>query len=177
MPAFSHEELEVKRHFLAIAREHLSKSNVAKDEDESLAYELSAALLYMNVADYLAEYLLANITDYAETAVGEYYHGVITIRKTTIKDMNIGNCIKGLKKFEFPRREDILALLNSINESRNKVAHKILKVKAAQLNEIDEAVRTLKDKTEELILIVDQIQLGMPPKNLYDTLSKQGPNK
>lgn len=167
---FSHDSLDVKRHFLSIAREHLDKSNAEKSDDLSLAYELSAALLYMNVADYLAEYLVKGIVRLSEQAVGEYYHGTISVRQKRLDDLNIGKCIKILKEYDFPRREDILQKLDLVNKARNKVAHQILKISANELAVIDQAVRDLRDSSEELINIIDQVQLGMPPKNLYDSL-------
>ena len=165
---FSHESLEVKQRFLELARNYHEKSRVEEDGEISLAYELSAALLYMNVADYLAEYLVDGIAMLTQTGTNNYYHGVIAIRPRTRNYLNIGESIKELKKFDFPQREDILKMLNEVNSARNQVAHQILKVKVEDLDKIDKAVSDLADKTEELVVLVDQIQLGMPPKNMLD---------
>lgn len=168
---FSHESLEVKKRFLELARKYHEKSS-KEDEEVSLAFELSAALLYMNVADYLAQYLAYGVSTLAKEAIGHYYHGVISFKTEVFKDITIGESIKQLERFEFPRKADVMKVLKDANISRNKVAHTILKVKPEELPVIDEAVRKLKDDTENLIKLVDQIQLGMPPKTIWETMQE-----
>ena len=167
---FSHTELEVKRHFLQLAREHHARSGREKDTEAELAFELSAALLYMNVADYLAEYLVKGIFHLSQAAVSGYYFGAISVKPSKREQYNIGESMKYLERYDFPRKEDIYAKLSEVNKARNTIAHQILKTKAEDLGNIDKAVVDLAQSTEELINIIDEIQLGMPPKNMGDEL-------
>lgn len=175
---FSHESLEIKRQFLSLARNYHEKSR-AEDQDAelSLAYELAAALLYMNVADYLAEYLAKGIFELARSGISYFFHGQVTIRPVNIKGLNIGESIKLLKKYSFAQREEILLNLDKVNKARVQVAHQILKVKAEELDKIDQAVTDLAKHSEELVDIIDQIQMGMPPRNMLDILGGQPANE
>lgn len=170
---FSHESLELKRQFIALARNYHEKSRAeSKDAEASLAYEFAAALLYMNVADYLAEYLARGIFETARDAVAHFYHGSVTVRQKKIVGFNIGESINELKKYDFPRREEILQVLARVNDARKQVAHQILKTKAEDMGKIDQAVSDLAVETEKLVNLIDQIQLGMPPRNMLDMLPK-----
>ena len=173
---FSHEELEVKRRFLEIARDfHEKSTNEKTNKNDQIAFELASALIYMNVADYLAEYLFKNIHLLAQEAVSRYYFGSITFSGGRKKPYNIGESISQLKKYEFPRKKDILVKLDEVKRSRNLVAHEMLKTKASDLLQIDQAVGELAEYTEELINLIDEIQMGMPPKNLLELVTNQNP--
>ena len=162
---FAHEELPLKQHFIDLAREFNNKSH-------TLENELAAALLYMNVADYLAEYLVIGLSEMSKEAMNRYYLGMVSIIPQQRDSFNIGNAIYALKGFDFPKKTDIMQELNSINTARKKIAHQILKTKSASLPEIDEAVKELIDHTEALVVLVDDITPGMPPTNLLQKLQE-----
>jgi hypothetical protein len=158
---FAHEDLELKQHFLNLAREFKSK-------EDSLEHELACALLYMNLADYLAEYLVVGLTDMSKEAMGKNYLGMVTLRSPKRDSFNIGDSMKHLERFDFPRKADVLEELNKINSARKKIAHQILKTSRLELEDIDKAVHELAVHTEELVIIVDEISVGLPPTNLLD---------
>jgi hypothetical protein len=168
--AFSHENIELKQQLLQLARDSYAKT-------DSVENELAAALLYMNLADYLAEYLVFSLQELAKEAMSKYYLGIVTMKPAKIDaGFNIRHSLKQIKLFSFPQREEILFELSEINKARNKIAHEMFKVEGERVAEIDEAVKTLVLHTEELVNIVDEISVGLPPANLQDKMlgSKTG---
>lgn len=160
--AFAHDDLEIKQHFVKTARDFYENMG------DSLEKELAAALLYMNVADYLAEYLVVGLTDMAKEAVSRYYLGIVSMQTPPREKLNIGNSIFHLKNYDFPKKIEILDELNAINDARKKIAHQILKTQAQKLPEIDEAVKSLVNHTEALVVLVDEVSMGLPPRTLMD---------
>lgn len=164
---FSHDDLELKRHLLNLAREY-------KGKQDSLEHELAGALLYMNVADYLAEYLVVGITELSRRAVSQYYFGVISMQADQRQrdGFNIGQSIYYLKQYDFPRKTDIINELEAVNANRKKIAHEMFKVGSQRLNEIDQAVHELEVHTEALVDLVDEISPGMPPMDLRTKIAQ-----
>lgn len=158
---FAHEDLEIKQNFLKLAQEFHQKAS-------NLENELSAALLYMNVADYLAEYLVTGLNDLVKEAVGKYYLGVISVKPHKRQGLNIGESLRQLKTYEFPQKTAIIEELTEINKARNQIAHQILKTKGQDLPKIDDAATSLADHTEKLVVLVDEISLGLPPQTMVD---------
>lgn len=170
---FSHgneEELTVKRELLALAQRNLERSYQEKDKDLAIALELSSALIYMNVADYLAEYLAKGVSNLARISVGKYYFGQIAIKSLPQKGITIGDSIAQLKKYSFPKKEELIPLLEELNKRRKTVAHELLKTKPKELINVDKVIDELAEKTHELVNIVDEIQPGMPPRNMGEVL-------
>ena len=176
--AFSHgsdQELSIKREFLALARRNLARSTqVEEDNDVSAALELSAALIYMNVADYLAEYIARGVAHLIKEASGKYYFGQIGIKPLQKKSMTIEQSITFLERHFFPNKEEIMPLLEEVRDKRNKLAHEILKTDPKNYNVFDNLIPDLATVTESLVEKVDEIQTGMPPKNLTDLLNSVG---
>ena len=162
---FSHQDLELKQHFLGLARQFIS-------EEGSLQSELAAALLYMNVADYMAEYLASGLAELSQNAVSKFYFGAISTRAPKRDSFNIGESMKYLERFSFANKSEILAELKAVNDCRKKIAHEILKTPVDQLDNIDQAVRDLADHTEKLVELVDEISPGMPPANLLSATNQ-----
>lgn len=170
---FVHDHLPEKKILLDLAREFSDKGKNEKDQKLSVAYTLSSALLYMNHADYLAQFIAEGVTSIADDAVSSYFYGAITVNKKDFKDINIKQSMDRIKGYEFNRKKDVMTALGKINESRNTIAHSIIKTNPKDIPKVDEAVENLTLQTEELILIIDQIQPGMPPKNLMDFAPEQ----
>jgi hypothetical protein len=164
--AFFHEELELKQQFLNLARDLYAKS-------QTIENELAAALLYMNAADYLAEYLVVGLNQMASEALTKYYLGVVSVKPPQLGRFNIGDSLHQLKRFDFPRKNDILEELNAINAARKTIAHQMLKMSGQQFPQIDEAVASLVEHTEALVVVVDEISPGLPPANMLDKFIQQ----
>jgi hypothetical protein len=165
---FQHKNLQIKRELLNLARKYDSKASKETDGELILAYKLASALLFMNHADYLAQYIALSIRQLADDSIDTYFHGSISVTKELHKDMTIGESQKLLQKYEFSSKKELIDILGHIKSSRNQVAHTILKTDPSEIDKIDKALADLIDYTEKLIVLIDKIQLGMPPKNLMD---------
>jgi len=163
---FTHEDLEMKQEFFKSARNFKDKMG------ESVENEFTTALLYMNLADYLAEYLVVGFNSMLEEAMTKFYLGTVKVRAPKREKLTIGESIHHLQRFDFAGKSEILEKLKAINSSRQTIAHQILKTKPDKLDEIDEAARALVDNTEELVVLVDNLSLGMPPPTLLDKFNE-----
>lgn len=165
---FLHQDLEIKNGLLQLARDFK-----AKDEEDDIAHPLAAALLYANLADYLAANLLCGLREMSEEATREYLNGRIVIRPKRELNQPLEATIRGLKEFEFPSREKVLELLAEIKANRNKLAHEIFKTPSSELETVGDAVAKVGDKTEELIKVINAIYRDMPPSTILDTIEPQ----
>lgn len=163
---FVHFELEVKQKFLEVAREC--------SQDKDVARRLAGALLYANLAEYLAEHLLNGLKDITREATREYFNAVV-VCVADQKSAPLDKVINQLKQFEFPSKPTIIKLLVSIKDCRNKMSHEIVKTPAANLNKIDEAMSKLCEDTERLVNEMDAIYRGLPPKNLKQMFIEKSP--
>jgi hypothetical protein len=161
---FAHDELAVKQSFLNLARKYKEEINGSTEK------ELAAGLIYMNLADYLAEYLVVGFSAMAKEAMTKYYLGQVGMTPPQTEKLNIGTSMKHLERFDFTSKGDILAELTAINDARKKFAHQIFKTKQSDLKGIDEAVSIIIEHTENLVTLVDNISLGLPPRNLYEQI-------
>ncbi len=159
---FSHgsdEDLQIKRNFLEIGKRHYQKSvDKNTEKDAALAYELSSALIYMNVADYLADYLSKGISELIKRAVGRYYFGAITTKSIGEKNLTIGESIRYLKSQTFQNKTEIMKVLEQVERKRNILAHEILKFDKNNRPDIDGAITELAESTEKLVELIDEIQ-------------------
>ena len=169
MIPFAHTDLDVKKSLIGRARQYFAEIN---DGEASLEKQLSAALLYMNIADYLAEYVLLSLAEMSRIAMEKYYLGIVTIKNDRTDKLNLERSMEGLKKFDFPQKDSMMTVLGHIKKARNEIAHKMLKTDRDKLEDIDQAARDLEKYTEELITITDSINAGMPPTNLIDKLEE-----
>lgn len=140
---------------------------------ESVEKEFTTALLYMNLADYLAEYLVVGFNTMLGEAMSKYYLGVVKVRPPKREKLTIGDSIHQLQRFDFAGKADIIEKLQAINAARQKIAHQILKTKPENMDEIDEAARNLVSNTEDLVDLVDNLSLGLPPRTIIDTFSRE----
>lgn len=160
--SFSHDELPIKQEFLKTAQK------LYADSADNYEKALAAALIYMNIADYLAEYLLNRMNQLANEAVSTYYIHAIAYTPQQKDGLNIGESMRGLQAYKFLKKAQIMGLLEVINTSRNIIAHEMVKTRGDRLLVIDEAVQDLVQNTEELIAIVDQVGQTFPPTNLVE---------
>ncbi len=162
---FLHQDLETKNQLLDIARDFRKK-----DIDKDLGSHFASALLYANLADYLAANLLCGLQEMAEEATREYLNGRIVIRQKREMNIPLEKTIKKLKEFEFPSREKILELLADIKKCRNKVAHEIFKTPSNEMEIIGRSIAEICDKTEELVNVVNSIYRDMPPRTIMEAV-------
>jgi len=166
---FKHDELELKQNFAKLAADFYAKNH-------TLENELASAVLYMNLADYLAEYLVVGMTELTKEAVSTYYLGAVSYKPPQSSGFNIEKSIRILERYTFPQSDEIIKELKLVKDARNKVAHEMLKVKKANLGSIDKAVEELHDHTEALVALVDGIEDLMPPNNLKEiAIAKKKP--
>lgn len=163
---FWHDELEIKQKFLELARDFTKNP----DNSESVAHQLAGGLLYANLAEYVASHLLESFKQIARQATTEFYFGVVYLQLPDSSEKPLGGVIAELKSFEFPLKVEIIKLLEDIKTARDKLSHKILKLPASQLDEIDESIRIISVNTEELVNKIDVVYAGMPPKSLKTNL-------
>lgn len=155
----------MKQQFLQSARD------MGKNMSDSVEKEFTTALLYMNLADYLAEYMVVSFNAMLSESMSKYYLGVVKVRPPKRDKLTIGESINQLQRFDFAGKAEIIEKLTAINKARQKIAHQILKTKPENMDEIDEAARDLVSNTEELVELVDTLSLGMPPRTIVDKLN------
>lgn len=165
---FFHEELEVKQRFLEIAREFAQSEDIEK--------ELASALLYSNFSEYLAYHLLESLKQTIFSGSKAFWNGSIYLdARDSSEKLTIGQIATELKSYGFPSKELILPILKRIAKNRNKVMHKMLRLPAEQMGEIDEAIRELVADSEQLINYIDDIYRGLPPSNITESLAGTTP--
>ncbi len=158
---FVHDELEVKQHFLNIAREFAQSSDVEK--------QFAAALLYANLADYLGSHLLESLKLTAQNATRTFLNGTIVVNLRDSSNKPLGKIIEELEQFIFPSKELILPLLKKVKASRDKIMHELLKTPSAQLGDIDQAFTDLIQDAEQLVIHIDDIYRSLPPKTILES--------
>jgi hypothetical protein len=168
---FFHEEIEVKKKFLELAREF-------KNSDE-LEKELASAMLYANMSEYLAYNLIESLKQSIYSGSKAFWNGSIYVNLSGNKDnrMTIGQIAVELRKFGFPSKEIIIPLLDRIAQNRNTIMHKMLRTPAGRLEEIDQSIRELAEDTEELVIAIDDIYRGLPPTNITQVFGGSSSNE
>ncbi len=154
---FSHEDIELKNALVGKARELRSS--------EDLGAQLSSALIYASITEYLAENLLANLRYLVYRSSYVDFAGIIFIdeRKKTNKaqKQTLGDSKNNLGKYSFPDKPDIMAVLEEINKSRNNLFHNLAKVKESELHKIDTDIKCIQNNTEEFIEKVNVLYAGL----------------
>lgn len=168
---FMHNEIEVKKKFLEIAKTYM---NNAGDKDHGLANLLAGSLLYANIADYLAMHLYESLQGSLIKATRRYYLGDLIYKPKKKKgfDYTLGSLIYSIDEFEFENKEEIIQALKEVNEARIPVIHHIAKTPSKDLEKIDLATLKLRDSTEKLIDLIDDLYVNHTPlPELYNIKS------
>lgn len=161
---FFHEELEVKQRFLEIARDFAQSEDIEK--------ELASALLYTNMSEYLAYHLLESLKQTIFSGSKAFWNGTVYLdARDSSEKLTIGQIANELKNYGFPSKELIVPLLQRIAKNRNKVMHRMLRLPADQMGQIDEAIKELVADSEQLINYIDDIYRGLPPSNITEKIS------
>ena len=103
---FIHKNLEIKNELIELARK-------LREGDFKLENALASVVIYSNIAEYLAEHLLENLNYLVKESSYKYFSGFVYIASTysTERNMTLGTYIHELRKFSFPDKENILAIL------------------------------------------------------------------
>lgn len=107
---FTHEELELKNALLSEARE-------LKDK-ERFSERLASAMIYASIVEYLGEHLLVNLRYLVYRTTYTEFAGIIFIdeRKNPGKQ-TLGAITDLLRKYNFPDKEGIVKILQSITKT------------------------------------------------------------
>lgn len=159
---FVHEELEIKQNFLSTAREFAGSNNVEK--------QFAAALLYANLADYLATHLYESIKLACHNASRTYFNGALYSIVRDESDMPLGKVIGGLEGYSFPSKDAILPLLKKIKKNRDNIMHGLVKSPSEKLPKIESAFTDLITDVEQLVVYIDDIYRSLPPKTILDVV-------
>jgi hypothetical protein len=156
---FFHEEIEVKKRFLEIARDFANSSDIEK--------ELASALLYANMSEYLAYHLLESLKQTVFSGSKAFWNGNVYLdARDTSEKLTIGQIAQELKRYGFPSKELIIPLLRRITTNRNKIMHNMLRLPASEMGQIDTAITELVQDSEQLVNSIDDIYRGLPPSNI-----------
>lgn len=164
---FLHQDLEIKNELIEYARKFRQKYY---EEDDDMAPYFASALLFANLADYLAAHLLDGLKQITEEATREYMNGRVVIRRKSEIDVPLEKTTRQLKEYDFPSKDKVLELLAIVRKGRNKIAHEIFKTPGEQLEEIGKALAEVCDKTEELVDVINAIYRDMPPTTIIDSM-------
>lgn len=146
---FIHENLELKKQLLEIAR--------SKRTNEPLA----SALIYASIAEYLAENLLENLRNLVYRASYEQFAGILFVdERADDSKKTMGHIVRELSKYFFSDKDEVIRLLGRIAECRNNLFHNLAKITPADTHGLDEALRVIPESVEELIYKIDVIYAG-----------------
>lgn len=160
---FLHDEIEVKKKFLELARDFASSGEMEK--------ELASVMLYANLSEYLAFHLLESLKQVVFSGSRTFWNGVVYYdSRSSDQKLTIGQIAKELQKYGFPSKELIIPILDRIAVNRNKVMHNMLRLPSSRLLEIDDAVKELVGDSEELVSLIDDIYRGLPPPNITSSI-------
>jgi len=132
--------------------------------------ELAGALLYSNIADYLATNLYDSLVLFSENAIKQFSLGSVSYKiKRKSKDLTLGELLNEIDKFDFEDKNEIVSKLKQINSARIPVVHHIAKTPPEKLISIDDKVQEIAKYTEELINLIDELYINkMPPVSILD---------
>ena len=170
---FYHDNIKQKRAFLELARRYDQLSEAETDIQLKGAYVFASALLFMNHADYLAQWFAYSLQELVDRGIESYYYRSITLERKSRdvqKHITIGESKDIIKRYNFSDKQQMLELLDKISKARNTIAHQMLKMDPTEFEKFDTNFSDLRDGTEDLIKFTDQFKVGMPPKNLGDNL-------
>lgn len=163
---FLHDEIEVKKKFLELARDFSTSKELEK--------ELASVMLYANLSEYLAYHLLESLRQVVFSGSKAFWNGVVYYdSRGASEKMTIGQIAIELKTYGFPSKELIIPKLKRIAENRNKVMHNMLRTPGSQLDQIDEAISQLSSDVEDLVDLIDDIYRGLPPSNITTSVDKK----
>lgn len=175
--AFLHKEIEVKKNLLKLAQDCTSKSS---DTENGIANKLAGALLYANIADYLAMHLNESLESLVDEATKKYYLGDLGFkrRKRGGSEYTLGALIGSLEMYSFENKDEIIQAFKDVNHARIPVIHHIAKTPGKKLGMIDDSTEKLAESTERLIGLIDELYVNqMPRKNLLDFFTANKPDK
>lgn len=164
----SHDNLDLKNELLNLAR------GLSGTQDNKLQNDLAAILIYSNMAEYLAENLLKNLTHFVKEGSYNYFGAILFLENMSNRDkMTLNQLVEIINKFSFPDKDGIVECFKKIGESRNKIFHNFAKTDIENLkNLIKNDFPIIKNNCENLIDKINTVYTGLN-KILNSNLKKQ----
>lgn len=154
-----HQDINIKQELLTMARKAANENG-----EDGLSSRLASVLIYSNIAEYLAQNLLDNLTYYAKMGTYNYYGGIMFVEKISSREKNLtlGSIICEIEKFSFPDKQAIVECFKKISESRNRIFHNFAKSDLDTIVEmVNDDLPSIMAKCEEVINKVDTIYVGL----------------
>jgi uncharacterized protein with HEPN domain len=150
-----HDNQDLKNQLLNYSRELRKK--------QGFENQLAATFIHVSFAEYLANNLVENLRYLMHQGTYNQYAGILFIdERRSRKVRTLGQLIEELRKYSFPDKEEILAILIEIKDLRNNIFHNFA---SADLGELERIIVTdlvsIQDKTEELLKKVNTIYTGL----------------
>ncbi len=156
---FTHENLDIKNELLQLAR-----NARVQGQERKLENDLASVLIYSNIAEYLSENLLENLSHFVQQSTYKDFAGILYLENVCVPDKKrtLNQISEEINKFSFPDKENILACLKKIAESRNRIFHNFAK---SDIETIKKLIQTdlpiIQDECEDLITRINTIYVGL----------------
>lgn len=151
---FTHDEIELKNAFITEARE-LANS-------ERFSGKLASAMIYVSLAEYLAEHLLENLNYLVYRSSYVDYGAILYIDERSISEkQTLGQSTRNLAKYSFPDKSSIIKTLEKITKSRNHLFHNLAKTSFEDWSKLEEDITDISNNVEELIEKINIVTEGL----------------
>ncbi len=151
---FTHDEIELKNAFITEARE-LAKS-------ERFGGKLASAMIYVSLAEYLAEHLLENLNYLVYRSSYIDYGAILYIDERSVSEkQTLGQSTRSLAKYSFPDKADIIKILEKVAKSRNHLFHNLAKTSVAEWSKLEDDINEISKNVEELIEKINVVTEGL----------------
>lgn len=161
--ALDHEHLEIKNNLLGSARAMWASNDFEK--------QLASLIIYASFAEYLAEHLLGSVKYAVENASYAQFGAVLYLNsneKKSNKPLTMYDYINRLESYEFPDKVNIIPLLKSVGQARNKLFHDFARIKPEDADKLDRYVKSIQEGTEELIDRVNMVEATIKALTNYN---------
>lgn len=162
-----HEHLEIKNNLLDSARAMWASNDFEK--------QLASLIIYASFAEYLAEHLLGSIKYAVENASYTQYGAILYLNsndKKSNKPLTMYDYINRLESYEFPDKVNIIPLLKSVGQARNKLFHDFARIKPEDADKLDQYVKSIQEGTEELIDRVNMVESTVKTLTNYSSVAQ-----
>jgi hypothetical protein len=136
-----------------LARTWKNKTNV------SMAESTTSAIIYTNVAEFLALSLLKKI----EQEINKNCPKIKINLQNNKQPTNLDFSIKQLELFSFENKSEILQVLTNIKDQRNKLFHNMLFLYHKNIKP-DSCIKNIQTQTEKLIIMLPEVLIKILDK-------------
>lgn len=153
---FEHDNLDYINGLINFAREQKNKNTA-----ESI---LASAVIYTNLAEYLATHLIKNIRHIIYLVSYFQLRGVVFIKSEYKSNVpkTLGLIKSELEYYEFPDKAEFLKLIDKFNKARNNLFHKLLdKRTQEEISKLDKDLLDMQSTAEEILQKYNVITTGI----------------